>query len=42
MLSLDNKTSHALGNAGLVVLTLWWREMTRFRRQRSRWGKGYR
>jgi ABC-2 type transport system permease protein len=38
MPSLDNKTSHALGSAVLVVLTLWWREMTRFLRQRSRWG----
>jgi ABC-2 type transport system permease protein len=38
MLSLDDKTSHALRRATLAVLTLWWREMTRFLRQRSRWG----
>lgn len=38
MPSLDNKTSQALQNAALAVLTLWWREMTRFLRQRSRWG----
>jgi ABC-2 type transport system permease protein len=28
---------HALHTATLTVLTLWWREMTRFCRQRSRW-----
>ncbi len=38
MHSLDDKTSHALRRAALAVLTLWWREMTRFLRQRSRWG----
>jgi len=38
MLSLDDKRSHALRSAALAVLTLWWREMTRFLRQRSRWG----
>ena len=38
MPSLDDKTSHALRRAALAVLTLWWREMTRFLRQRSRWG----
>ena len=38
MPSLDDKTTHALRSAALAVLTLWWREMTRFLRQRSRWG----
>jgi len=38
MPSLDDKQSGALHRAALAVLTLWWREMTRFLRQRSRWG----
>ena len=38
MPSLDEKKSAALRRAALAVLTLWWREMTRFLRQRSRWG----
>jgi ABC-2 type transport system permease protein len=38
MQNRDDKTSHALRSAALAVLTLWWREMTRFLRQRSRWG----
>ena len=38
MPSLDDKQSGALRRAALAVLTLWWREMTRFLRQRSRWG----
>jgi hypothetical protein len=38
MPSLDEKKSGALRRAALAVLTLWWREMTRFLRQRSRWG----
>ena len=38
MPSLDNKQTGALRRAALAVLTLWWREMTRFLRQRSRWG----
>ena len=38
MHSLNDQPSHALRRAALAVLTLWWREMTRFFRQRSRWG----
>ncbi len=38
MPSLDDKISHPLQRAALAVLTLWRREMTRFLRQRSRWG----
>jgi len=38
MQRLDTPTSHALRRAALAVLTLWWREMARFLRQRSRWG----
>src|SRR5215467_13431753 len=38
MPSLDEKKSGALRCATLTMLTLWWREMTRFLRQRSRWG----
>src|SRR5262245_9670734 len=38
MPSLDDKQTGALRRAALAVLTLWRREMTRFLRQRSRWG----
>jgi len=38
MPSVDHTTRHALRRAALAVLTLWWREITRFLRQRSRWG----
>jgi len=34
----EKQTQHVLRRATLAVLTLWWREITRFRRQRSRWG----
>src|SRR5262249_30334541 len=38
MHSLADKTPSPLRSAALAVLTPWWREMTRFVRQRSRWG----
>lgn len=38
MQRLNDTPSHALHRAALAVWTLWWREMTRFFRQRSRWG----